>query len=331
MKILNEKKYKLKLNDAYEVFVAVDGADDYYISSRGRLIKLVYDQPVIVPQRLDNAGESKVDLQWNDRDMLSEEHTASLVAKAFLANEEGVFYVWYKDGNRQNLDCRNLFYVKDSEVQDILKNPRLAKRIGERQQLMSYFNLSDYKIYQLYYNCFTRCYNEEYKDKYKHYKGVTVCDEWIDSKESFYKWVRDNFYDYPQELQFDKDILSIRTGKRIYSPENCCFVPKDVNILFRQFFDKGTSIKTRVKKDGSTVYSVNLTYSKNRSEPKTFYTEEEAVTAFKRNKIALLSKAYHKLNDFGYDVPQYIRDALREWYDAIDSGKIEFTSSGMIS
>ena len=195
---------------------------------------------------------------------------------------------------------------------------------------MSYYNFNYYKLNQLYYNCFTRCYkNYDYIDN-KYYKDVEVCDEWQNDKNSFYRWARENVYGYPRTLHLDKDILSIQTGKRIYSPENCCFVPEDINVLFRSFCNNKDSIKTNVNKDGKITYTVLMFCGKGRSQSYKYDTEEDALNAFKRSKLTQIGIAYRKLNDFGYDVPKRLRDAVHEWYRAVESGKIEFETSGLI-
>ena len=330
MEILNEKEYKLKTIDNYETFVAIDGADDHYISSSGRLIRLFYNQPVVIPQHTDKEGNVIVDVLWNGKNDITEEHAAHLVGKAFLENEGGCDFIWYKDGDRRNINCRNLFYVRDDEIQDVLNNPERARIVSDSQHLMSYYNFNYYKLNQLYYNCFTRCYkNYDYIDN-KYYKDVEVCDEWQNDKNSFYRWARENVYGYPRTLHLDKDILSIQTGKRIYSPENCCFVPEDINVLFRSFCNNKDSIKTNVNKDGKITYTVLMFCGKGRSQSYKYDTEEDALNAFKRSKLTQIGIAYRKLNDFGYDVPKRLRDAVHEWYRAVESGKIEFETSGLI-
>lgn len=328
MKFLNTKEKNLKLVDQYETFVSVDGADDYYISSRGRLIRLFYDQPVIIPQRINSKGEVITEIKWNNNDTVTDEHTASLVGKLFLVNETDLTKIGFFDGNKQNLDCRNLFYLKDDEKHDVLNDPAVAKEIRKRQLIKSYYNLNEYKLNQMYYNCFTRCYNTNYPEQYKYYKDAEVCPEWYNDKESFYEWVRNNFYEYPRTLELDKDILSIWTGKRIYAPDNCCLVPERVNQLFRNhIYESNNHIKEVNRQDGSTRYRV---YMRCMNKNKTFNTIAEAKEAVKFNKLALISNILSEFNNVkydGYNVPQYIIDAIREWHRVIKADEIDLTAS----
>lgn len=57
------------------------------------------------------------------------------------------------------------------------------------------------------------------------YEGCTVCDEWLYFS-NFKKWFDEN---YIEGFQLDKDII-IR-GNKVYSPQTCCFVPKEINII----------------------------------------------------------------------------------------------------
>lgn len=38
----------------------------------------------------------------------------------------------------------------------------------------------------------------------------------------------ENWYEYDEMLELDKDLLL--EGNRIYSPDKCCFIPKEINI-----------------------------------------------------------------------------------------------------
>lgn len=84
----------------------------------------------------------------------------------------------------------------------------------------------DTQKYKLWYNMMSRCYNK--KDKsYKYYgsKGVIVEERWhrydyfLQDIEKITGWNEEKFRN--KELQLDKDI----NGQKIYSLENCIFVP----------------------------------------------------------------------------------------------------------
>lgn len=53
------------------------------------------------------------------------------------------------------------------------------------------------RLYQIYVHMCRRCYYEKYV-LYHRYggRGITVCDEWLNSYESFKEWALKNGYDY---------------------------------------------------------------------------------------------------------------------------------------
>lgn len=71
----------------------------------------------------------------------------------------------------------------------------------------------------------SRCYREKDKN-YKSYgrKGITVCDRWLNSFESFYEWSLSNGFE--KGLEIDR-IDSLKE----YSPENCRYITHEENLL----------------------------------------------------------------------------------------------------
>lgn len=84
--------------------------------------------------------------------------------------------------------------------------------------------------YKFWYGMFLRCYNENQRYKYPTYKNCTVCEEWYDFQ-VFAEWFDKNYYEIEgQKMHIDKDILV--KGNKVYSPQNCIFVPQRINELF---------------------------------------------------------------------------------------------------
>lgn len=73
----------------------------------------------------------------------------------------------------------------------------------------------DYRLYAIWRNMIWRCYNSN-ASCYQRYggAGITVCDDWLQSFETFRDWARAN--GYCEKLSIDRI-----DGKRGYSPENC--------------------------------------------------------------------------------------------------------------
>lgn len=73
----------------------------------------------------------------------------------------------------------------------------------------------EYRLYNIWCLMKRRCFNPK-DEKYKRYgaRGITVCDEWRNNYEMFYKWAHANGY---------KDYLTIDriNNDGNYEPGNC--------------------------------------------------------------------------------------------------------------
>ena len=91
------------------------------------------------------------------------------------------------------------------------------------------------KEYETWRGIIRRCSHLE-KDLERHpeYKDVNICEEWLHFK-NFMTWLQsqpnyDKWKIGGRSWTIDKDI--IHKGNKIYSPDNCCLVPNNVNVLF---------------------------------------------------------------------------------------------------
>lgn len=79
-------------------------------------------------------------------------------------------------------------------------------------------------------NILIRVSSNEYHEKQPTYIGCSIFEEWLNFQ-NFAPWFYENFkYEYMKGWELDKDILI--KGNKHYSPETCCFVPKEINSLF---------------------------------------------------------------------------------------------------
>ena len=77
-----------------------------------------------------------------------------------------------------------------------------------------------------------RCYNPEHSE-YSRYgaKGVTVCDEWLETPENFINWALT--VGWQKGMHLDKDTLSdSQNTQRRYSPETCTFLTSKANVAY---------------------------------------------------------------------------------------------------
>lgn len=130
-----------------------------------------------------------------------------------------------------------------------------------------------------------RCYDEKKHIKSPTYKDCSVHPEWHNFQ-NFAKWFEEN---YQESFQLDKDILV--KGNKIYSPETCCFVPKEINLIFnkrgtlRGKYPIGVSLHRKSDKFKARMGRVYLGI---------FNTEIEAFQAYKTAKEAYIKEVADK-------------------------------------
>lgn len=169
--------------------------------------------------------------------------------------------------------------------------------------------------YHTWVQMLNRCYSKDYLSKHPTYRGCSVCEEWW-SFSNFKKWFDDNYID---GYSLDKDILSGKSNK-VYSPETCCFVPNEINILLCK------SDKTRGKMPVGVTeremvsgykYAAYLNENGKRRHLGTFNTPEEAFQAYKQAKEAHIKDM----------ATQYYKDGkiTEKVYDALMMYEVEIT------
>ena len=85
-------------------------------------------------------------------------------------------------------------------------------------------------VYNTWMNMLKRCYDLKYQENKPTYLNCVVCKEWHNFQ-NFADWYEKSYYSIPNcKMQLDKDILV--KGNKIYSLENCCFVPSEINAVF---------------------------------------------------------------------------------------------------
>lgn len=207
-------------------------------------------------------------------------------------------YMAFKNGNVKNPYAKNSFG-------GIVGNKRPASINGKNT-----------KEYNAWKNMFYRCYNEEFHEKQHTYKNAIVCDEWL-LYENFYDWVhsQENFEQWLLESnwELDKDILV--KGNKIYSPETCCLVPKNINTLFAKANKTRGELPIGVYKMECGKYTATC-------GRKSHYvgicdTAEEAFILYKEYKENIIKQAAEEEYDKG--------NIIKSCYEAMINYKVEIT------
>ena len=151
------------------------------------------------------------------------------------------------------------------------------------------------KPYVLWREMLRRCYVDSIKERTPNYKECTV-DVQFHKYSYFQDWCNKQIGFNNEGWQLDKDILV--KGNKLYSPETCCFVPKEINCLIiprksvRGEFPIGVTFDPLIGKFRSQM---------NRGGKKThmglFSCPEEAFCAYKEAKEDYIKQVADKYKD----------------------------------
>lgn len=100
--------------------------------------------------------------------------------------------------------------------------------------------------YQKWHGIFERCYNPKSRSKFPTYVECSVHPEWH-CLSNFKKWAEDPANGYREGYHLDKDILV--KGNRVYGPDTCCFVPREINQLFTTQPPKKNGLPVGIRKN----------------------------------------------------------------------------------
>jgi len=133
------------------------------------------------------------------------------------------------------------------------------------------------KEYSVWLSMLTRCYNERFIKNNETYVGCTVCDEWHNFQ-TFAEWFERNYID---GYQLDKDLIV--KGNKFYSPETCCFIPQEINLLLvNRKRDRGI-YPIGVSRDKNKL-AANIDIKAKRKYLGNYNTIEEAFNVYKKAK-----------------------------------------------
>ena len=127
----------------------------------------------------------------------------------------------YKNHNRQWLckcDCGTEKPVSQSLLTKGLSTSCGCYRKEYLSKLNTTHNSSGTRIYSIWNKMKERCYKENTKD-YKNYgaRGISICNEWLNSFETFKEWALNN--GYQDNLTIERKDLN-----EDYNPNNCSWI-----------------------------------------------------------------------------------------------------------
>lgn len=218
----------------------------------------------------------------------SDKNKLEFEGKIFSSNNYGDFKV-LKYNNTNDVDIE--FILTGTKLKAALgniKKGRIKDPYYPSIYNVGYFGIGPYTSrvngeqltsYKRWKEMLNRCYNTN-NSEYRNYGeiGVIVCEEWHNFQ-NFAKWWEENCPG--DEYVLDKDILI--KGNKIYSPETCCFVPKEVNTLFtNRKHERGEyPIGVRLKEK---KFIAQINYMGTKIHLGSFDSPEEAFIAYKTSK-----------------------------------------------
>lgn len=128
----------------------------------------------------------------------------------------------------------NVTTAKQIRIKEVKNKFRPNKHgvgfIGEGNYITGKGNAHN-REYTLWTNMLTRCYSTTTLEN--NYTDVFVCEEWHNFQ-NFAKWCNSQKGFHLKDendvfFHLDKDLLN--RDCRIYSPETCCFIPRDINVF----------------------------------------------------------------------------------------------------
>ena len=171
-------------------------------------------------------------------------------------------------------------------------------------------NMCTTECYMAWRGILERTMSNEYKQKFPTYTECSICKEWLIFSE-FKKWFDDPQNGFKKGYHLDKDLL-LKNNKH-YSPETCCFLPHQLNLVF--------SNKTKNNKLPKGVTRVTNTSDRYQSSVCTsgksihlgvYDTPEEAFKSYKYAKEKYIKEIAEKYFQEG-KITKKVYDALMKY------------------
>lgn len=320
-----EYPIKYKLKNAFEVFVRVDGTENYWISNYGRCVNNYLS---VKNSKKDNPNGYKFyehkqgkchytifEIEKDGSTWKRETSPEDLVVDAFLVKYKGRFKVWHKDGDESNNWYKNLLTVTPQDYKDLKAGKVTWQELNLEQEYIEYENKASSHAYRVYDGILARCKdtvdNENIRDCYN---KSTMWQKWLDDPKEFVKWYLYHYYECDgEEMDVDKDLFG--DGSGMYCPDFCCILPKGLNTLLanskKHYKDDETPdnvlpLGVRYNSKTNKYYGeITFTGAERTITLSEWDTPEEAFTEYKIMKQADILLVVAKYKE---SIPDYIYD-----------------------
>jgi hypothetical protein len=138
-----------------------------------------------------------------------------------------------------------------------------------------------------------RCYDKDFHARQPTYKDATVCSDWL-TFSNFELWFDDNNID---EYQLDKDIKI--KGNKVYGPDTCLFVPREINNLLNKRQRLNRLLPTGVAKvSGCKTYKAVIQIDGKTTHIGCFKSKETARDAYIERKNSEIKRKMKQYPEF---------------------------------
>ena len=212
-------------------------------------------------------------------------------------------YVMFEDGTVTKVTGGNL-------CSGSINNPNRPTVFGFGINDIEVKDFTD-KRYVLWHSIIRRSYSDVYHKNKPSYKDVNVSEEWR-RLSNFIKDVEKlpNFdMALSENWEIDKDLLG--DGKKLYSKETCCFLPRELNTLFTRESTKGLKKGVFYNKRLNKFTSSINKGGKVRHHIGVYQTEAEAHLAYCKEKQKHLDGLILKYDD---KLPENVKSKLKDWF-----------------
>lgn len=328
-----EYPIKYKLKNAFEVFVRVDGTENYWISNYGRCVNNLNrkDKNTFYEHKQGKCHYTVFEIERypvkNKKGRLTGEIAENqyrrettpedLVVDTFLVKYKGRFKVWHKDGDESNNWYKNLLTVTPDDYKNLKSGKVTWQELNLEQEYIEYENRASFHAYTVYNGVLTRCKATDTTDSiHKCYNKTSMWQGWLDNPKSFVKWYLEHYYECGDEqMDVDKDLFG--DGSGMYHPDFCCILPKGLNTLLansKKHYKEGETPENVLplgvsynSKTGKYTSSIQFTGAERPILLSEWDTPQEAFAEYKIMKKAdiLIVAAKYKNS-----IPNYIYDRL---------------------
>lgn len=222
-------------------------------------------------QFIDRTGETGINNEGYKMTIVSYFNNKDMIVRFDNGYKAKCQYAQFKDGRVKNVYHKSVYgvgYFGEGNHEGL---------IGRKQS----------NKYKTWLSMLLRCYDSRYHEQQPSYKDCKVCDEWHNFQ-VFGDWYDENYYEiWGEKTQLDKDI--VRKGNKIYSPDNCVFVPQRINKLFTSCNSSRGNLPIGVVQVRNR-YSAQCNNDGKRKHLGYHDTPEQAFIAYKRYKESVIQE-----------------------------------------